>query len=117
MDGNNDWMARHFFTGGLMPADQQLLHYQDHFHVESHWRVSGRHYQRTAEAWLENLDAHRDEVVRLLEPAYGSRAARMTNLWRVFFMSCAELWGFDNGREWLVSHYLMRPRRSDRADG
>ena len=105
-------MARYFFTGGQMPADTQLLHFQDHFQVESHWRVSGRHYQRTAEAWLQNLDSQRDEIVAILREPYGERAARMTNLWRVFFMACAELWGFDRGREWLVSHYLMRPRAS-----
>lgn len=110
---DNDWMARHFFTGGQMPADSQLLHYQDHMQIESHWRVSGRHYQRTAEAWLRNLDANRDEVATILRKPYGERAARMTNLWRVFFMSCAELWGFDNGREWLVSHYLLRPRQPE----
>ena len=108
--GDDDWMARHFFTGGQMPADSQLLHFQDHLQVESHWRVSGRHYQRTAEAWLRNLDKHRDEATASLRRVYGEGAAKMTNLWRVFFMSCAELWGFDNGREWLVSHYLMRPR-------
>lgn len=106
----DDWMSRHFFTGGQMPADSQLLHFQDHLQIESHWRVSGRHYQRTADAWLRNLDANRDEATVILRRPYGQLAAKMTNLWRVFFLSCSELWGFDNGREWLVSHYLMRPR-------
>jgi len=114
-DGDNDWMARHFFTGGQMPADAQILHLQDHLQVESHWRISGRHYERTAQAWLARLDDNRDEATATLRRPYGQRAARMTNLWRVFFMSCAELWGYDQGREWLVSHYLMRPRHDARA--
>ena len=110
---DDDWMARHFFTGGQMPADSQLLHFQDHLQIESHWRVSGQHYQRTADAWLRNLDANRDEATAILRRPYGQQAAAMTNLWRVFFLSCSELWGFEKGSEWLVSHYLMRPRTTD----
>ncbi|MBX3464979.1 MAG: class I SAM-dependent methyltransferase [Planctomycetes bacterium] len=109
-DGRDDWMARHFFTGGQMPADAQLLHCQDHFAVEAHWRLSGTHYARTAEAWLANFDRHRAALQPVLETAYGPRAAAMANLWRVFFLACAELWGFAGGREWLVSHYRLRRR-------
>lgn len=109
-DGDGDWMARHFFTGGQMPADAQLLHCQDHLAVEAHWRVSGRHYARTAEAWLANFDRHRTELQPVLAATYGERAPAMANLWRVFFLACAELWGFAGGREWLVSHYRLRRR-------
>ena len=111
VDGNDDWMARHFFTGGQMPADEQMLHFQDHLAVEAHWRVSGEHYARTAEAWLANFDQHRRELAPVLRAAYGDRAVAMGNLWRVFFMACAELWGFDGGRQWLVSHYRLRRRQ------
>ncbi len=110
VDGDDDWLARHFFTGGQMPADAQLLHYQDHFAVEAHWRVNGRHYQRTAEAWLQNFDRHRAALQPVLDATYGARGAAMANLWRVFFLACAELWGFANGGEWLVSHYRLRRR-------
>ncbi|MFN9705426.1 MAG: SAM-dependent methyltransferase, partial [Planctomycetota bacterium] len=102
VDGDDDWMARHFFTGGQMPADAQLLHFQDHFAVEGHWRVDGVHYARTAEAWLANFDRARADLRPVLQQAYGERADAMANLWRVFFMACAELWGFADGTEWLV---------------
>jgi cyclopropane-fatty-acyl-phospholipid synthase len=109
-DGDGDWMARHFFTGGQMPADAQLLYLQDHFAVEGHWRVNGRHYARTAEAWLTNFDRARRDLAPVLQTAYGERAEAMANLWRVFFMACAELWGFAGGRQWFVSHYRLRVR-------
>jgi len=107
-------MAKHFFTGGQMPADSQMLHFQDELQVVSHWRTSGAHYQRTAEAWLRNLDAHRKEVEGILRGPCGDRAKAMTNLWRVFFMACAELFGYRDGQEWWVTHTRMqlpRPRR------
>jgi cyclopropane-fatty-acyl-phospholipid synthase len=107
---SDDWMARHFFTGGQMPADPQLLHFQDHFAVEAHWRVSGRHYARTAEAWLENFDRRAEALRPVLQQTYGPSARAMANKWRVFFMACAELWGCDGGRQWLVSHYRLRRR-------
>ncbi|MEO6596098.1 MAG: cyclopropane-fatty-acyl-phospholipid synthase family protein [Planctomycetota bacterium] len=107
-DGDDDWMARHFFTGGQMPADSQMLWFQDHLAVQAHWRVSGQHYARTAEAWLANFDRERAALEPILQQTYGERAATMGNLWRVFFMACAELWGYRGGREWLVSHYLLQ---------
>lgn len=114
-DGKDDWMAREFFTGGQMPADQQMLHFQDHLAVQGHWRVSGTHYARTAEAWLANFDQHRAELQPVLAATYGERAQAMGNLWRVFFMACAELWGYRMGNEWLVSHYLLRRRAGSLA--
>jgi cyclopropane-fatty-acyl-phospholipid synthase len=108
--GAGDWLARHFFTGGQMPADAQLLLCQEHLRVDTHWRVSGVHYQRTAEAWLRNFDAHRATLLPVLQEAHGARASAMANLWRVFFLSCAELWGYRGGQEWFVSHYRLRRR-------
>lgn len=109
-DGDHDWMARHFFTGGQMPSDLQLLRCQDDLAVELHWRVSGEHYRRTAEAWLANFDRNRRELEPVLAATWGDRAEAMANRWRVFFIACAELWGFAGGREWFVSHYRLRPR-------
>jgi cyclopropane-fatty-acyl-phospholipid synthase len=103
----SDWMAAYFFTGGIMPADRLLYEFQDDLVVREHWPLSGTHYQRTAEAWLANMDAHEAAIMAVLRETFGVEARRWWARWRVFFMACAELWGWRQGEEWLVSHYAL----------
>lgn len=109
---DSDWMSRHFFSGGMMPSDDLALRFQDHLRLVSRWRWDGTHYARTAQAWLDNMDAHRAELWPLLEQTYGREHAGLWWVrWRLFFLSCAELFGHDEGQAWWVAHYLFEPRR------
>jgi cyclopropane-fatty-acyl-phospholipid synthase len=109
--GSDNWMGRYFFTGGLMPAADTFLHFQDELVLRQQWRLPGTHYQKTANHWLANQDARREEVRQVLREAYGAAdAARWSQRWRMFWMACAELFGYDAGNEWLVAHYRFARR-------
>ncbi|MBC7487976.1 MAG: class I SAM-dependent methyltransferase [Cytophagaceae bacterium] len=108
---DTDWMSKYFFTGGMMPSDHYLLYFQEHFKIQNHWRVNGTHYSKTSEAWLSKMDQHKDIIMPLFEKTYGKdQAVKWWVYWRIFFLSCAELWGYNNGNEWFVSHYLFEKR-------
>ena len=107
----SDWMSKHFFSGGMMPSDDLALHCQDDLRLLRRWRWDGTHYERTSEAWLRNMDDQRDTLMPLFEQTYGREEAGVWWMrWRLFFMSVAELFGYDDGQQWWVSHYLFQKR-------
>lgn len=115
-DGEGDWMARNFFSGGIMPSYDLPRHVKGALAVESQWRLDGRDYARTLRAWLDRLDARRVEIDRIFERDLApAEARRAVQRWRMFFMACEELFAFDEGREWFVVHSLLRPRGEGEA--
>lgn len=106
-----DWMSKYFFTGGIMPSDDLLLYFNEHLSIDKHWHVSGMHYSKTSEAWLQNMDKHKAEIIPLFEQTYGkANALKWWVYWRLFYMACAELFGYNDGNEWMVSHYLFQKK-------
>jgi cyclopropane-fatty-acyl-phospholipid synthase len=107
----SDWMSKYFFTGGTMPSESLLLHFQDDLAVTRHWWLNGTHYERTANDWLARLDAAKASVMPILTQTYGAAdASRWFQRWRMFYMAVAELFGFAEGNEWGVAHYLFEKR-------
>ena len=109
--GPSDWMSRHFFSGGIMPSADLPMRFADDLSIESHWQWNGRHYARTLRSWLDRMDSRKDRVMPILADTYGEHdAGRWWMRWRMFFMACEELFAFNDGDEWFVSHYLLRKR-------
>ena len=108
--GEADWMAREFFSGGMMPSHDLLLHFQDDLTIEEIWRMSGKHYEKTSLAWVNKMDANKDSVMKIFSETYGDDAKLWFQRWRIFFMSCEKLFGYNNGSEWGVSHYRFNKR-------
>ncbi len=106
VQGDDDWMSQFFFSGGMMPSDDLPLRFQQKLKLNQRWRWDGTHYEKTANAWLENMDAHQDTITPILESTYGAENMVMwRNRWRIFYMACAELFGYRDGQEWWVTHY------------
>jgi len=115
--GSSDWMSRHFFSGGIMPSDDLPLRFQQDLQLLRQWRWNGQHYEKTANSWLNNMDAAKDSIMPIFARTYGAENAdQWFGRWRIFFMACAELFGHDNGQEWYVSHYLFE-RSADLKTG
>jgi len=107
-EGETDWMARHFFSGGVMPGESFLKIFDEDLKVTDHWKWNGKNYQQTCEAWLRNMDARKSLIMPVLESTYGATdAVRWFNRWRMFHLACSELFGFEGGDQWYVSHYLF----------
>lgn len=105
---DTDWMAKYFFSGGIMPSHWLLDEFKHLLKIEESWLNSGIHYSKTAEAWLENLKKNRQEILKLFRTVYPGNELKWFVYWKIFFMSCAELWRYNKGEEWIVSHYLLR---------
>jgi cyclopropane-fatty-acyl-phospholipid synthase len=111
VNGEDDWMSQFFFSGGMMPSDDLPLHFQNEMKLLERWRWNGTHYAKTANAWLANMDANSDLISPILARTYGADNVEMwRNRWRIFYMACAELFGYENGQVWWVTHYLFEKK-------
>ena len=107
-EDDDNWMARHFFTGGIMPSYNLFEEFNQHLHVTNKWSVNGKHYERTAQAWLDNMDTHKNKLNDMFPNLPSKKDQQLQfNRWRMFFMSCRELFGFNNGQDWFVGHYKL----------
>jgi len=109
VDQEGNWMTRYFFAGGTMPSDDLLLYFQKHLQIVKHWRVSGMHYSYTSRDWLALMDKNATQIKKLFNDAYGkTEGHKWWVMWRVFYLAVEETFGYNNGRDWLVSHYLFQ---------
>jgi cyclopropane-fatty-acyl-phospholipid synthase len=107
--GPADWMTRRFFSGGVMPSHDLFTRFGEHLQVDESWRLSGLHYHKTLEAWLERLDLHRATAEEVMRDAGDPHPGRAVQRWRMFLMACSELFMYRSGELWGVSHYVLRP--------
>lgn len=113
VQNEDDWMARYFFTGGTMPSQDLLLHFQDDLAIQQQWYLNGKHYSRTLEDWLQRMDAHKREIIPLFRDTYGQRdTVKWWVRWRVFYLACSELFAFKGGSQWGVGHYVFQKRKA-----
>ena len=109
-EGRGNWMGKYFFTGGIMPSKSLLKEFMAPLELDNEWTWNGTHYQKTAEAWHDNMRINKTQIMNILEKTYGANAKIWYHRWRIFFLACAELFGYNKGEEWDVSHYLFRKR-------
>ncbi len=106
--GSDNWMGKYFFTGGVMPSESLLSNFQKDLSLEKQWRWDGRHYMKTSNAWLKNMDEKKSAILPIFRQVYGEKESSIWfQRWRIFFMACAELFGYKRGKEWFVAHYLF----------
>lgn len=108
-EGSSNWMAKYFFTGGTMPSFDLFEHFDEHLKVVEKTWLSGQHYERTANAWLDNMDATKAELMPVFEATYGEDHKKWWQRWRMFHIGVAEMFGYDRGRQWGVGHFLFKP--------
>ncbi|KAL6523974.1 hypothetical protein OROMI_031069 [Orobanche minor] len=108
---DDDWITKYFFTGGTMPSANILLYFQDDVSVVNHWLVNGKHYAQTSEEWLKRMDQNSSSVKPIIESTYGKESTvKWIAYWRTFFIAVAELFGYNDGEEWMVAHFLFKKK-------
>lgn len=108
---DTDWMSKYFFSGGMMPSERLLYRFQEDFQISKYWKVKGTHYGKTAEDWLKNLKSKKPQVLQLFKEHYPKgEELKWYSYWKIFFLSCAELWNYQDGEVWFVSHYLLNKK-------
>ena len=108
---DNAWMAKYFFTGGMMPNHNLFRDLESNLDYQKSWMLSGTHYEKTSNAWLDKMDLNKQNIIELFKKNNGNAIAkRKFHFWRLFFIACAEIFGYDNGAEWVVSHHLFKKR-------
>ncbi|MEA9355876.1 cyclopropane-fatty-acyl-phospholipid synthase family protein [Bacteriovorax sp. PP10] len=111
-EGEDNWMGKYFFSGGQMPSRDLFDLFNNDLVVEKKWDWNGDHYSKTLEAWLDNTDQEKAQVLSMFKKTYGEGSEVIWyNRWRVFFMSCSELFKYNDGKEWGVTHYLMTKKK------
>ena len=105
----NAWMAKYFFTGGMMPNHDLFKDLNSNLNYQKSWALSGTHYEKTSNAWLERMDLNKSKIINLFKKTNSNYIAKRNfHFWRLFFIACAEIFGYDNGKEWIVSHHLFK---------
>ena len=105
----NAWMAKYFFTGGMMPNHNLFKDLNSDLNYQKSWMLSGTHYEKTSNAWLEKMDLNKRKILELFKKKNSnSMAKKKFHFWRLFFIACAEIFGYDGGSEWVVSHHLFK---------
>ncbi|GAO19919.1 hypothetical protein UVI_02030340 [Ustilaginoidea virens] len=112
-DYEDGWMTTHFFTGGTMPSADLLLYFQKDLRIKKQWWVNGLHYSKTCEDWLSSMTANKARMWPHLIETYGEKdAATWYYRWHIFYMACSELFAYNGGDTWGVSHYLFEKQAS-----
>ncbi|MEA2071616.1 MAG: class I SAM-dependent methyltransferase, partial [Asgard group archaeon] len=110
-DDETDFMAKYFFTGGTLPTADILFYFAENFTIEHHWRINGKHYEKTLNSWLWKMKKKKQQLLPIIEDVYGSKNKRKWWVyWKVFFIANAAIFGWKKGNHWFVSHYLFKKK-------
>lgn len=105
------WMAENFFTGGQMPSKDLFLHFQEDLILNKQWVVNGVNYTKTLDAWIYNMFNNKTNLIPILDKIYGKgKGYEFFYNWYYFNLACSELFKYNNGNEWFITHYQFQKR-------